>query len=92
MKSSKAQRKEAKWPERNRAERAQVYAQRFMAALDLRCDIKMDILNRVILMLKKAERKELRELHAMNDARDLLGQARLRRVSLQKKPREIPKQ
>ena len=65
VKNSKTQGKEAKWPERNRAERAQVYAKRFMAALDLRCDIKMDILNRVILMLKKEERKELRELHAL---------------------------
>jgi hypothetical protein len=52
-------------PERNKANRAQGYAKRFLKALRLRQDIAMDILNRVILDLTKEERMELRMLGSM---------------------------
>ena len=50
---------------RNRADRSRKYAARFKAALDLRSDIKIDVLCRVILQLSKEERAELRKTCAM---------------------------
>ena len=51
VRASKAMHKETDNAERNRADRSRKYAARFKAALDLRSDIKIDVLCRVILQL-----------------------------------------
>ena len=66
VKRSKASKRgDVKHPEKNAAERAQVYARRFSKALDLRADIKISVLCRVILSLSPEERAELRQCPAM---------------------------
>ena len=51
--------------QRNAADRARLYAARFKKALDLRADIKVDVLCRVILLLSETERQQLRETCAL---------------------------
>ena len=58
-------RKGTKNPEKNAAQRANQYAVLIKHQLDLREDIKIDILNRLLLKLSKEERAALRKLHAM---------------------------
>jgi hypothetical protein len=55
----------AKDPERNAAQRAAEYTKRVKAALDLRADIKIDVLNRLVLSLSSLERAQLRAMGAM---------------------------
>ena len=62
---SSTQFESAQNPQRNAAQRAQEYSKRVMASLNMRADIKIDVLNRVILQLSSLERAKLREQGAM---------------------------
>jgi hypothetical protein len=64
-KNTSHQKENAKNPELNRAKRAREWAVATWKGLQLRPDIIVDVLNRVIIMLDKEQRAELREMGAM---------------------------
>ena len=60
---------DAKNPELNAAKRAQKHMHKLMAGLDLRADIKIDVLNRLLLELTRQARPRGRDKYQINRIR-----------------------